>query len=165
MSRSPRPGSPRCRSRACRPRRRLCDELRRLAVRRLSVEAALAGDHEAGLSDALRSSPAASATTFAPLTSSAPRKAMRPAPRPPAAPAPGRSATSMPRSRLMICREVRQRRVQLGDGGRVGALLRSVDGGGSLRAAQGVGHVGRADAAQHGVSSGMRARRHRCGRG
>ena len=87
------------------------------------------------------SNPVASSTISTPGRSRAGVKSRRPAPRPPAAPAPGMVATSRPVATAADAREARQGQVERGHHLGRGALLRAVDGRRAARAGERVVHV------------------------
>ncbi len=86
-------------------------------------------------------SPTSSATTSMPRRTRACAKPMRPAVVPPAAPAPGRSATSLPVTDSIPRPHVGECGIELRDGVGIGALLRAVRRGRATRAAERVRHV------------------------
>ena len=90
------------------------------------------------------SNPSSSATRSNPGRSRASSSVRTPYPTPPAAPAPGSSSRPVvPVAAPEHARPGRERGVEAGDGGRVGALLRAVDRGGAGRAEQRVVDVAR----------------------
>ena len=117
-----------------------------LATQRLRVQPTLAGDHEIGRRDARRQTRAPRPPRRRPGRMRAPRNAISPNPRPPAAPAPGSSRRSTPRSRCTTAARCPSARSSTTTSSGVAPFCGAVHGARARRPGERVVHVGRGHA-------------------